>query len=71
MNLLRKLIVGATVLGLCLSVIPAVPATAQASQFQDKKVQESKSKTGDQIIIPMWAIWESESNNSFGSADYM
>lgn len=72
MNLLRKLIVGATIFGLCVSVIPVIPATAQASQeVQDKKVKESKSKTGDQIINPMYAISETEPNNSFGSADYM
>lgn len=72
MNLLRKLIVGATILGLCLSVIPLIPATVQASQeVQDKKVNESKSKTGDQIINPMTAITEWEPNNSFSDSNYM
>ena len=72
MNLLRKIIVGATIFGLCLSAIPVIPVTAQASQeVQDKKVKESKSKTGDQIINPMTAISEKEPNNSFSSADYM
>ncbi|MDT3698788.1 MAG: PPC domain-containing protein [Thermincola sp.] len=68
MNLLRKLIVGVTILGLCLSVITVIPATAQASQ----EVQnELKSTTDDQIIVPMYALTEVESNNSFASANYM